>query len=485
MSFCSYSSQLIIENKTSIDNLFITSFMPYAPNECVKVYLYGLLLCNDSNETHNTLEEFSKALNISKEDVENSFLYWQEQGLVQILETIPMQIKYLPIKNSLMKHPKIKEEKYSSFNLQAQEIISDRMIMPNEYFEYYVTMESLHIEQSAFLMIMKYCTDIKGTNVGYPYILTVAKNWAKEGYTTASSVNEKLLGYEMLNEDIKLILKAMGLKRNADIDERDLYEKWKEMGFEANVIIFIVKMLKKSKKSVSFKYLDTILEKYYSIHLFSIMEIEAFEAQKQDLCVLAKNICKNIGVYYENIEPVVENYVANWKNMGYDDETLLKISNYCFKSSIRTLEYMDKQILKFYKLGITNTSSLNQYFDEVLQTEQEIKNLIEKLGLQRNVNNFDRECYRNWKNNWNISDDLIEEAINISKDKSQPMIYMNKILSSWNSNNITTVEQAKSFQLEPKQSKLKSTKTKQNFKERTYTKEEISSLFTNLEEIEI
>lgn len=479
MSFCSYSSQLIIENKTAIDNLFITAFMPYAPSECVKVYLYGLFACNDSNEAHNTIKEFSKALQMSEEDIESAFLFWQEQGLVQILDTIPFQVKYLPIKNAMQKHPKINEQKYSSFNLGAQEILSGRMITPNEYFEYYTTMDSLHIEQSAMLMIIKYCTDLKGENVGYPYILTVAKNWAKDGITTAKSVNEKLLGYEKQNEDLALILKAMGIKRNADTFERDLFEKWEAMGFLPNLIIYVVKSLKKAKNSVNFKYLDTILEKYYTMRLFSIQEIDEYENQKQEYLLLAKNICKNLGVYYENLEPVVENYIVTWKNMGYDDDTLINISNYCFKNSVRTLEYMDKQILKFYKLGIVNTKSLDEYFESVIEFENNIKTLLEDLGLSRNVNNFDRECYRNWKDNWNMPDELINKATSLAKDKPQPFIYMNKILSGWHENNVKTVEEADAFVPQ------KSTTTKQKYDTRTYTKSEINSLFTNLEEVEI
>ena len=241
MSFCSYSTQLIVENKTQIENIFITSYMPYANGDFVKVYLYGLLCCNDSNQSHNTIDQFAKALNMTEEQIEEAYMYWQEQGIVQILDTMPKEVRYLPIQSSAMKHPKIKEEKYATFNLQAQEIICDRMIMPNEFFEYYVTMESLRIDQTAFIMIMKYCTNLKGTNVGYPYILTVAKNWASEGCTTVEAINEKLLGYEKQNEDIALILKTMKLKRNADSYERDLYEKWCQMGFELGTIIFVIK----------------------------------------------------------------------------------------------------------------------------------------------------------------------------------------------------------------------------------------------------
>lgn len=485
MAFCSYSTQLIIENKTTVDNLFISSYMPYASGECVKVYLYGLLLCNDSLESRNTLEEFSKALNLPVQDIESAFLYWQEQGLVQILDTIPKQIKYLPVKNANIKLSKLKDDKYSSFNLQAQEIITERMIMPNEYYEYYVTMESLHIEQTAMLMIMKYCTDLKGGNVGYPYILTVAKNWAREGYTTAEKINEKLIDYEKTNEELALILKAMQIKRKLDPSERDLYAKWKNMGFDTGTIIFVVKQQKKLKNSVNFAYLDVLLEKYYSMKLFTSLEIDEYEKQKQQLFGLAKTICKNLGLYYANVEPVVETYIVNWKNLGYDDTTLETISNYCFKSSIRTLEYMNIQIQKFYKLGIVSVDSLNEYLNQIIMQDDEIKQIIEKLGQTRNVNNFDRECYDNWKNNWQIPTELIYFATTYANGKPQPMKYMNKILSTWHTKNITNIEDAKKCEDMPETTKQTQNKTQKDYKERSYTKEEISSLFTSLEEIDI
>lgn len=485
MAFCSYSTQLIVENKTTVDNLFISSYMPYASGECVKVYLYGLLLCNDSLESRNTLEEFSKALNLPVQDIESAFLYWQEQGLVQILDTIPKQIKYLPVKNANIKLSKLKDDKYSSFNLQAQEIITERMIMPNEYYEYYVTMESLHIEQTAMLMIMKYCTDLKGGNVGYPYILTVAKNWAREGYTTAEKINEKLIDYEKTNEELTLILRAMQIKRKLDPSERDLYAKWQNMGFDTGTIIFVVKQQKKLKNSVNFAYLDVLLEKYYSMKLFTSLEIDEYEKQKQQLFGLAKTICKNLGLYYANVEPVVETYIVNWKNLGYDDTTLETISNYCFKSSIRTLEYMNIQIQKFYKLGIVSVDSLNEYLNQIIMQDDEIKQIIEKLGQTRNVNNFDRECYDNWKNNWQMPTELIYFATTYANGKPQPMKYMNKILSTWHTKNITNIEDAKKCEDMSETTKQTQNKTQKDYKERSYTKEEISSLFTSLEEIDI
>ena len=77
MGLCSFSSELIINNKLELDNIFVNEFLPYAPEGTVKVYIYGLYMCSHSNAHDNTLESFAKVLSMSEQDILDSFLYWQ------------------------------------------------------------------------------------------------------------------------------------------------------------------------------------------------------------------------------------------------------------------------------------------------------------------------------------------------------------------------------------------------------------------------
>ena len=86
MSFCKLSSESLLNNHTSIDNVFLNEYLPYASDACVKVYLYGLYKCSHSSSADNSIEHFSKVLNMEEADVESAFYYWQDKGLVQILE---------------------------------------------------------------------------------------------------------------------------------------------------------------------------------------------------------------------------------------------------------------------------------------------------------------------------------------------------------------------------------------------------------------
>lgn len=480
MAFCKYSIDMLANNSTAVDNIFINNYLPYADSNFVKVYLYGLYKCQDSNSRDNTIENFANELNLSQEDIEKAFEYWQEQGLVQILNVIPFEVRYLPISDVLNNTKKYNAKKYESFNAQAQEILCGRMITPNEYREYYDIIERFHVEKEALLMIINYCVNIKGNNVGYAYITTIAKDWANQKITTAKQVEERLIEFENLRTGMEYLLKLMGAKRLPNIEERTLYQKWVQEGFDDEVLTYVAKKMK-SKNKPSFQAMDILLDKYFAQKLFSTNEIELFEEEKSKASKIAKTITKNLGLYYENLEPVIENYIFNWVNLGFSENMLEEISNYCFKTNVRTLEGMSKVLEKFHKLGILTENSLAEYFNEVLVVDKKIKTILENIGLSRNVNQFDRDKYKIWKEIWKMPDEIIDYACTLAVGKDQPMQYLAGILATLHDKNITTLEDAKNSYniISPKST------TKSNFTGRQYSKEEMNALFQSIDEIEI
>ena len=483
MGFCSFSSETIIENKTTIDNIFINEFLPYAPDFCVKVYLYGLYKCSN-NASDNDIESFARVLKCSEEDIEQAFLYWEEQGLVQILKTCPFSIKYMPPKNSISNTKKYSKEKYASFNAQVQELLSGRMITPTEFHEYYDFMEVYRVEPTALIMIIGYATQIKGNNVGYNYILTIAKNWAYEGIKNSEQVEEKLKEFELNTEEIGELIKLFNIKRIPSIEEKEYLLKWKnDFGFDFDTIKFVAKEVKKKYKG-GFDRLDKKLLSYYEKKLNSKKEIEEYELNKENLYLSAKEVCKSLGVYYENLEPVIDNYITTWTSMGYDNTTLNILSNFAFKSNIRTLDGLEKIILKFYKLGLISKESIDEYLTELLATDKKIKEILNNLGLSRQVNSFDRDFYNTWINVWKMEEDVIQYASKLASDKLQPMQYLNKVLSNYFDKGVKTIDDAKTCIVQDSSS-VKEKKIKQNFEQRSYKKEELNALYDSIEEIEI
>lgn len=480
MAFCKYSFDMLANNTTAVDNIFINNYLPYADPMFVKVYLYGLYKCQDSNSKDNTIENFANELHLSTEEVEKAFAYWSEQGLVHILNVIPFEVRYLPITDVLNNYKKYNEKKYVNFNTQAQEILNGRMITPNEYREYYDLVERLHIEKEGLLMIIGYCVKVKGNNVSYAYISTVAKDWANKKITTAKQIEEKISEIEGLYGETEGLIKSLGLKRALNVDELELFKKWVvNQGFDLEVVEFVAKKCK--GKNFVFEAIDKQLDKYFSLKLFSIDEIKTFEEEKKNIFKITTCLLKNLGLYYENLEPVIDNYVFNWLNMGFSEKMLEEVSNFCFKTNVRSLDGMDRVLAKFHKMGILSENALAEYFDEVLVKDKKIKAILESVGLSRNVNQYDRDKYKIWKDVWLFSDELVEYACSLAVGKDQPMQYLSTILASFNDKNIKTIEDAKtSFNIVSPKEKKSSFSTG-----RSYTKEEANSLFQSIDEIEI
>ena len=480
MSFCKYSTEFIANSKTELDNIFINDYLPFAKPKDVVVYVYGLYICN-STSFDNSFDNFAKTLNMTEEEVIQSFEYWEEQGLVQILRTNPIGITYIPLKNVLSANKLYKPDKYTTFNQQANDIfMGKRAISKHEYQEYYDFLERYHFEPEALLMIMKYCVETKKSAVGYNYILPVARNWANEGITTSLQVEERLQKFEEKSPEMTEIFNCLGIKRAPYVEERSLLNKWlNEYGFNLEVILHVCKNNKKAK---SFEKIDTILTKYYEMKLFSSVEIDSFEKEKQELYSIARDINKSLGLYYENLEIVVENYILKWINMGFDKMLLFEIAEFCFRTSVRTLEGMDKTCSKLFKLGVLSSAAFNEYIGNILALDDKIQEILDKLNVNRIVNYIDRENYKTWTEGWKISEELIAHACTLAKGKDNPIKYLSRVLADWHEKGIKTLAEAQNTQPVQASNQIQ---PKKNFTGRSYSQGQLNALFQSIDEIDI
>ena len=198
---------------------------------------------------------------------------------------------------------------------------------------------------------------------------------------------------------------------------------------------------------------------------------------------LSKNVVKNMGLYYGDLDIVMDTYVAEWLRLGFDEEAILKLSNYAFKSSIRSLDGLNNQMLNMYKLGILTSEAIDNYLEDIVRNDTAIAKILQSLGIIRNVNSSDRMFYKTWIYDWKITEDLLEYATSKASGKYMPMQYLNNLLSTYHNQNITSVEEAKKLVVSMPNSN--DTKSGKEATKREYAKEELVGLFDNITEIEI
>lgn len=466
-------SREIIENeKLRIDNAFVTDFMPFAPENYVKVYLYGLkLACFGGVGDIET--EIAGKLNLEPGLVSEAFSYWANEGLVNILSTSPVAVEYLAVNKGTLALRKFSKTKYKDFNDQLHAMLPSRNILPNEYNEYYSIMEAMHIEPEAMLAIIAYCIRLKGQDVGYPYILAVARNLARQGCLTYDRVNEQLSEFDLYDKDVAAVLHSLGSKKAPAIEDKRMFAKWtKTLGFPTETVVQVAKSVKRG----GMDRLDALLVKYYENHLFSMAEIDEFNRNRDRLYSLTKEINKRIGVYYEQLDFIIETYVTRWLGYGFTDETLLTIAEYCFRCNIRTLEGYNATVEKFYKQGLITADDIGEFLGEAVRRDADIREALEKAGVTRPVTSRDRDSYRTWTYSWKMNRDVVLYAASLAAGNASPVSYMNAILGGWHNAGVTSLEGAKKFGATRASAARETAATVT----KTYTSEQLNAMFDSL-----
>ena len=301
------------------------------------------------------------------------------------------------------------------------------MISTNEFREYFALMEDYGFEQNALIMIINYCVNLKGDNIRVQYIKKVAKSFAEEGVTTVKKVDDKLSAYTSSTPALIKIFSAAGINRQPDFEDDKFYKKWtSELGFEDNAIIAASRHFKAKTP----EKLDSALTELYKNKKFDIKEIEDYCKNKNSVNLATADIARTLGVYMQNSAPYVENYVNVWYDYGYSFECMKFIASFCFRHNLKSFEDMHEFVQKLYNDGIVNDESVGEHIKNCDTEDAFIKKILSYCGLTRKIITWDRECLTKWKS-WNFSEDMILEAAKLSAGKSNPMAYMNSILSSW------------------------------------------------------
>ena len=109
MAFCSFSKDNDGNFYTIVENKFITKYLPEADGFAVKVYLYGLYLC-ENTDSEFSLSSMAEVLRTTEENIREAFAFWEDYDLVEILAKEPFTVQYLPVKSAVGRPKKIRYE---------------------------------------------------------------------------------------------------------------------------------------------------------------------------------------------------------------------------------------------------------------------------------------------------------------------------------------------------------------------------------------
>ena len=277
-------------NFTPVDNRFILDYLPHASELCVRVYLYGLMLCYAGAGAETSLGD---ALGLSDAAVTEAYVFWQQQGLVRIRGEAPLIVEYLDIEPS--DAGGVVPGKYANLVSALGSLIAPRQFDFRELKHVYDWIEVYGLDEETVLELVSHCMDQKGRRVSVNYMDAVARTWSEAGIWTRDAARAYLDKYELKKHGASEILRQWNKQRKPTKAETEFYDKWvAEWGFSPEAILAALPKLAVSG-TPNFVYLDELLDSLRKEGQTSQPEIERADARSAEEQAFARLIFERAG----------------------------------------------------------------------------------------------------------------------------------------------------------------------------------------------
>ncbi|MDD6996121.1 MAG: DnaD domain protein [Candidatus Borkfalkiaceae bacterium] len=438
MSFCSFSKEYAENDYTSIENRFITKYLPEADGFFVKVYLYGLFLCR-SSASDFSLASLAEVLKTTEDKIRDAFCFWQDYDLVEIISKEPFAVSYLPVRTATGRPTRINYSRYADFNKELLRKMSKagKDVGYAQSVKYMQFLDENEMQPQALLLIVEYCISKQGEAVSPSYIFNKAKKFIREGLCTYEQVEKALSSYNAHEKEVAALFAVMNESGAPDETDYSLFSRWtEEYGFTYSAVKVAAKHLKKG----TMRGLDGLIRDLYSRGKTAEKEIDAYLTQREALTQEVYRIARKLGAKVDNPAAYVDEYAEKWFNCGFDEDSLSSLASYCFKCGLTDFAALNSLVEDLFEKGIVSPESVREF----LQAKNDDLKLFERLrsvcaNLKKSPANL--AMISTWKS-WNFNAELIEEAAKRASSSAAPVAYMNKILSEWKRENIFSLDEA-------------------------------------------
>lgn len=273
--------------ETRVENLFIAEYLPDAPGEFVKVYLFGLMYAQ--NNLTMDISKLSRVFRIDEDTVIKAWHYWEQKGLLNVTHNYDKdsyEIEYVsqmdkmygndnkivnaePEKKNVTQLEIEKEDTEDEaiskvIDMEIQNIfhkyenVTGRTLSYDDCWKIGDTVKTYKILPDVMAYAIDYCASEDRTSVNH--IVKTAIKWAQEGCHNLLEVKEYLDAHSKKNKYYNYIFSEMGFNRLPNPVDRELMNKWfDEMGFTIKEVLDACKQTA-GMRNPDLRYVNKILE---------------------------------------------------------------------------------------------------------------------------------------------------------------------------------------------------------------------------------
>lgn len=130
----------------------------------------------------------------------------------------------------------------------------------------------------------------------------------------------------------------------------------------------------------------------------------------------------------------------------FDEDVVISLFNYCYDRKALHRKYLFAVADGWAKNGIKNQNDLDRYSLNYEKAIQIKRTIAKKLGLSRNLSQYEEAYVDKWVLEFNYPLDIIEIALKRTTSKTNPSFdYLDKIITDWHERNLNTVQDVNDF----------------------------------------
>lgn len=443
MAFCSFDDSAALFDATPVENMFITEYMLRAPGDFVKVYLYGLMNCYHPAQ-RMSLASMAKDMDMTEEEVERAYRYWEREGLVRRTGDNPVCYAYYNLKQITLTHAqKPGEQLYDrQFMDEIRRTLEAQTLSDNDYQIILDWVEIFELPKEVVVLLLRSEREKSKTGrVSIKIAGRTAQEWAQSGVRSLDDAERMLILSGERERELRRLLARLGLRHAPSEDEKDLYRKWtQEWGFTAEAIQEACRETTKGTPTMA--YLDGILLRQHQLGRHEALQIASGIASEKTARDFAREVFAGLG--RTGVTPTAEDlsYIEGWRRDG-NSEALILLAVAAAHKRAGGFDDVDAWLNKWKAQGLATPEAVRANDARIKALNKQLREIYDAAGLEKKPNQPDRDLLCRFMGEMGMSMEMVLLAAQYARGSGAPMMTMNRILSDWHREGIATINEAK------------------------------------------
>lgn len=445
MAFCAFDDSAALFDSTPVENMFITEYMLRAPGDFVKVYLYGLMLCCHPTP-RMSLSAMARDLDLSEEDVERAYRYWERDGLVRRTGDNPVSYTYYNLKQITLARAENPGEKLYNrkFTAEIERILDKQTVTPDDYNTIFDWMDVLELPEEVVLMLLQIeKSKSKTGRIKLSIADREARDWAQSGVRTVEDVEKIVVLGRQREQELRRLLARLGQRRAPSEDERTMYKKWiDEWGFSAEAVQEACRETTKGTPTMA--YLDGILLRQHQLGRHEAAALAGGMAKEHAERDFAREVYAGLG--RTGVTPTKEDIaqIERWREDGNSDELILTaVAAAHRRAGGGNMEDVGTWLARWRRQGLTTPEAVRVDSARKRALNEQLSEIYDACGIEKRANQADRDLLSLWMGEMGMSMELVLLAAQYARGSAAPVKAAGRILSDWRNAGISTCEAAR------------------------------------------